>query len=168
MSASCGSIPSRLSYSYILCVFVLYLTLLRWDHVFISQINVFSWMLCFVSAVLKRIESKQKGQKAPLVITFCRFTTYSPSCMSTHNTDTEERHCYQLFPFPTPTPLIILNLSSTGLFNIPKSHFPFFLPGTTLAIGVSGINNNNNNNNFYLYGAIKSNEYNCPVALYNE
>ena len=28
--------------------------------------------------------------------------------------------------------------------------------------------NNNNNNNFYLYSAIKSNQSNCSVALYNE
>ena len=30
------------------------------------------------------------------------------------------------------------------------------------------LSNNNNNNNFYLYSAIKSNQSNCSVALYNE
>ena len=32
----------------------------------------------------------------------------------------------------------------------------------------SVLKRDNGNNNFYLYSAIKSNQYNCSVALYNE
>ena len=57
-----------------------------------------------------------------------------------------------------------------------KPHVKVYPNGSTLRGGgwVSNIQEksgggiNNNNNNFYLYSAIKSNQSNCSVALYNE